>query len=271
MCRLFGILLIVSITTRAQTTSERIESINRLIVSKSAVTSETGIQQIDDSLTNCFLSLFNTMSDITSLSSQIKGIGIVVSDDSKVGLVTWDSRMQGGNHRYFGIVFTPRSNSDTLVPTILRHRNNIIDISPYQTVRDTAWYGCLYYDIISCRGKENNYYILLGFDYFTLFSTIKLIETLVITENGKPLFGKPVLVNNGRSKCREVFEYSEDAVMSLRYFPVKRRIVFDHLSPVRPSLEGSYQFYGPDFTYDAYSFDKGIWYYLSDVDVRTNE
>lgn len=271
MCRLLGLLLIFSLSTQAQTVDERAETINRLISSKSAITSDSVLQQMDDSLTGCFLQLFKTVSDISFHATQINGAGVLVSDDGKVGLITWDSRLKGGNHRYFGIVFTPHTNSDTLVPTLLHHKSNIRAVSPYQVIRDTAWYGCLYYEIVSCRSREGNYYVLLGYDYFTLFSTIKIIETLAITETGKPVFGKPVLVNNGRSQCREVFEYSEDAVMSLRYIPAKQWIVFDHLSPIRPSLEGSYQFYGPDFTYDAYSFEKGIWYYQSDVDMRTGE
>jgi hypothetical protein len=32
-------------------------------------------------------------------------------------------------------------------------------------------------------------------------------------------------------------------------------------------MEGNYQFYGPDFTYDGLKFEKGIWVSYSNIDV----
>jgi len=38
-------------------------------------------------------------------------------------------------------------------------------------------------------------------------------------------------------------------------------IIFDHLSPSKPSYTGNYQFYGPDFSYDGLEvlMDIGTW------------
>ena len=41
-------------------------------------------------------------------------------------------------------------------------------------------------------------------------------------------------------------------------------IVFDHLVPELPTLEGMYDFYIPDMTYDGYKWENGIWEYHED-------
>ena len=63
------------------------------------------------------------------------------------------------------------------------------------------------------------------------------------------------------------FVYNEKATMSLRYDEEKKMIIFDHLSPSQPSLEGKFEFYGPDFTYDGLKFEKGIWVHYPNIDI----
>lgn len=51
-----------------------------------------------------------------------------------------------------------------------------------------------------------------------------------------------------------------------------KMIVFDHLVPIDPNLEGVYQFYIPEvFTYDAFIFENGKWRFYSNVDARNPE
>jgi hypothetical protein len=70
---------------------------------------------------------------------------------------------------------------------------------------------------------------------------------------------------------RVVFEYSARVSMSLRYDAAKKRIVFDHLSPAKPSFEGNYEFYGPDFSYDAFAFIDNYWVLEENIDIRNRE
>jgi hypothetical protein len=37
--------------------------------------------------------------------------------------------------------------------------------------------------------------------------------------------------------------------------------VFDHLVPLELQLEGQYQYYCTDFTYDGFGFKNGRWYF----------
>jgi len=63
-------------------------------------------------------------------------------------------------------------------------------------------------------------------------------------------------------------EYQAGRTVLLRYDPENDMIVFDHLSPPNPELEGQFQFYGPDFTFDGLRFKDGKWEYVKNVDVR---
>ncbi len=59
-------------------------------------------------------------------------------------------------------------------------------------------------------------------------------------------------------------------MMSLR-FVSRESIVFDHLVPLSPSQEGDRQYYGPDYSNDAYNLENGLWRLKINVDVRNKE
>ena len=40
------------------------------------------------------------------------------------------------------------------------------------------------------------------------------------------------------------------------------------ISPTSPSMQGQYEFYSPDFTYDAFRFEKGKWQFVSDYEAK---
>ena len=63
-----------------------------------------------------------------------------------------------------------------------------------------------------------------------------------------------------------MFEYSSKVVMSLRQY--NGALVFDHLAAKDEMAEGMPQFYGPDFSYDAFFSSRGKWSYEADVDVK---
>ena len=49
-------------------------------------------------------------------------------------------------------------------------------------------------------------------------------------------------------------------------------IVFDHIVPIDPNLEGIYQFYIPEVsTYNAFIFINGKWRFFSNDDARNAE
>jgi len=61
--------------------------------------------------------------------------------------------------------------------------------------------------------------------------------------------------------------------MSLKFHEKKKKnlIIFDHLSPTSPQLEGMYDFYVPDGSYDGFTWEKGKWIYIKDIDARSGK
>jgi hypothetical protein len=68
-----------------------------------------------------------------------------------------------------------------------------------------------------------------------------------------------------RSAHRLIYEYANDVSMALNYDDKEKMIIMDHLAPEDSRFEGQYQFYGPDFSYDALIFKKGLWRLELDV------
>ena len=110
----------------------------------------------------------------------------------------------------------------------------------------------------------------MGLDYGNSFITRKLIDVLTFSPEKNLLFGRKVFADGKQVLQRVVFEYAATAVMSLK-FNSELSIVFDHLSPSSPELKDNRQFYGPDFSFDSYVFDNGLWRLKPDIDIRNKE
>lgn len=73
-------------------------------------------------------------------------------------------------------------------------------------------------------------------------------------------------------KQRVIFEFTNDAVLTLNYEKKKDRIVFNQLVPERPDLEGIYEFYSPDLLFDAYVWkEEGYWEYKKEVEPENKD
>jgi hypothetical protein len=104
-------------------------------------------------------------------------------------------------------------------------------------------------------------------DFKDAFITRKVIEIVKFGEDDKILFGSRCFLDSDKLSYREVFEYSSRASMTLR-FDSENEIVFDHLSPFSPQYKDNFQYYGPDFSYDAYLLENGQWKLKQDIDIR---
>jgi hypothetical protein len=61
--------------------------------------------------------------------------------------------------------------------------------------------------------------------------------------------------------------------MSLKYIERKKQIIYSHLAAREDGafLEGMFQFYGPDGSFDAIELKKDRWVSIEDVDARNNQ
>ncbi len=198
----------------------------------------------------------------------LKNLGKTTSPDRKIRIYTWNLPYSNGLHKYFGFIQYKPASEDNYRLFELTDKSDILELPETLILTDTSWYGALYYQIIEKEYMGNNYYTLLGFDLNSMMTNKKIIELLYFNDDNLPVFGKPVFNYHNEMKSRIIFEYSTKAVMGLKYNNELDMIVFDHLSPAKPSYEGRFMFYGPDFSYDGLKFENGIWNEIKDVDVR---
>jgi len=96
------------------------------------------------------------------------------------------------------------------------------------------------------------------------------MEILSFSKDDSIVFGKRWFNTGESTKYRDILEYASNAMMSLR-FANDSSIVFDHLVPFSPQLKDDRQYYGPDYSSDAYYYRKGKWILAINVDARNKE
>jgi hypothetical protein len=194
------------------------------------------------------------------------------SPDRQVRVFTWDVEAEDGTHMYYGFVQAYNKKSKKYEVYQLTDKSDAIKDPENAILDNTKWFGAYYYQVAQVKYKQKKYYVLLGWDGNNRITNKRLIEVLYFNEKGFPKFGDAIFTaENGKIKKRVIFEYQAGIFMSLRYEDEKQVIVFDHLSPSNPNLEGQYEFYGPDFSYDMMEFKEGKWQYKKDVLPRNDK
>lgn len=200
----------------------------------------------------------------------LKTVAVLDSDDKLVRIINWNIEYTDFSYSYGGFVMKKEEGKEKVTVTELIDKLDPYTPKPEGIIDAKNWYGALYYKIIPFGHHGKTEYLLAGWDGGTTGSNFKLLDVLTFSGN-TPKFGSPVFKSNRTTLKRVVFEYSNLSNMSLRFDPKKSRIVFDHLSPESPALEGVYSYYIPDMSYDAYryDFDAEIWVLQEDV-IMTN-
>jgi hypothetical protein len=129
------------------------------------------------------------------------------------------------------------------------------------------WYGALYYDVITTTYYGKKLYTFLGFDFHDMASQKKIIEPVRVLGKDSIQFGVPVFVSPARRAVRIVFEYSPKVVMTMHYDSDRQMIIYDHLAPPKPSLQGHFEYYGPDMSYDGFKYEENHWNYVPKVEI----
>ncbi len=199
-----------------------------------------------------------------------KDIGILISPDKKFRIVHWNIPKSDGTHEYYGFIqskFTTKKNKVESVQIFPLTDKSAEIKNPDNAITDNnKWFGALYNKIIVKKTKAKTYYTLLGWDGNDKFSQKKIIEVLTFDpNNGAPKFGADIFNYERKYPKRIIFEYSATCSMSLRFSSKKDSIVFGHLAPTSPQLEGQFQYYCSDMSFDGFGFKKGKWNYGTDI------
>ncbi len=207
-------------------------------------------------------------------------VAILTPKDKKFKLITWDFHREDGTYAYFGFLLV--NNNKRIKKGLFRHEtveayeyfklidNSAIIKNPETFIGSTSkWFGMLYYSVIDCDG----YYTLLARDINDKITQRKFVDVLSFKSDGTPVFGKDVFRFPKKNPRRLMFEYSSDISMSLRYNDKLNQIVYSHLAPKQGGgeLEGQFQFYGPDGSFDALEMKKDKWVTIEDVDARNDK
>ena len=190
--------------------------------------------------------------------------------NNMVSVFTWDTQWKNHTHTFHGFIqyYNKRKKRLSVYPLIDNADTININKLLKVTLKAEHWPGALYYQMIPVKSKGRTYYTLLGFDQNNLLISRKIIDILYFTGAGKPRFGKRIFVLGKQKQSRIIFQYSARVVMMMRYDPVYKMIVADHLAPNKPSYKGLFQFYGPDFNYIGFKFQKGKWVLQRNISVK---
>jgi hypothetical protein len=228
---------------------------------------DTDRMRINDSIITVIEPYVKSDSVFNHRFNDIRYLGQITSSDSKIKIITWNLLLLSGKSRYFCYFIRKEgknSNNKVYYLSAMYSEDPIIKDADYN---QSNWYGALYYDIRPFKYRGNICWILLGIDYGNPLITRKIIDVLNFAEDGSILFGMKWFKSGDQLLSRAVFEYSSDGIMSLR-FSSKNTIVFDHLVPVNPLQKDNRQYYGSDYSFDAYVYEKEIWNLKINVDAR---
>ena len=259
-----------------------------------------GISQAENDSTRIILSLnfqkhlrlaLNLHGSSSYSWDSLKNIAKVESPDGLFRLYNWNVPLISGGNRYFCLIQF-KGTLKKIPPIALTDRSGSI-AEPEKFGGDSLkWFGALYYKVIPFQLKDKRTsYILLGWEGFSNEISGKVIDILTLDNNCVPEFGARVFPGyRDGNFSRIIFRFSSSAGMSLRYQlqtlpgkPVwnsrKRKyesdktsrwmIVFDHMVPIDPQLEGQYKFYVPaSETAEGFIYENFSWEYIKEFDAR---
>jgi hypothetical protein len=237
---------------------------SRLVASRD----DTARIRINDSIKFIIDGYSESDTAFTHKFENLKYLGQITSKNSRLKIITWNLILKDSQSRYYCYFINNTGKKNRVYRLDGKYSEATVKSDVTYTEKD--WYGALYYDLRQFGKGNDNYWMLLGIDFGNPSITRKIIDVISFTPEGGIIFGRRVFGSGNPAKFREVLEYSSEAVVSLKFVSDKS-IVFDHLVPVSPALKGNREYYGPDFSYDAYNLEKGIWMFKSNVDIRNSK
>lgn len=199
---------------------------------------------------------------------ELKTISRLASKDKQVRIFNWHIPYTDGTFAYFAFV-QKKNNTDHSV-TLFELTDNKQNLNKIEntTLKKENWFGVHYYDLIEVKNKQNTYYTLLGWDGNNLLSNRKIIDVLYFDNNSILQLGAPIFKTKQKMQKRFIFEYADEASMTLKYDEKEGVIIFDHLTPLSSGLKDVKAYHVPDGSFDALKKEKGKWVFTPDYDAR---
>jgi hypothetical protein len=199
-------------------------------------------------------------------------ISRIKSPDNIFRIFNWLLRKDNGTYEYYCIVhYHNKSRKRYDLITLTDNSANIRN--PEHADLDAAnWYGGLIYDIAYIKKTGLKYYTILSYDLNDSYSRKKILDVMYFSGKNKIKFGLPIFKKSkNESQKRVILEYDSKTSVSVKYHKEKKQIIFDHLVPTRKDLEGLYEYYIPEGTFNSYNFKNGKWWLEEDIDIRNTQ
>lgn len=210
---------------------------------------------------------------------------VLTSPDRKLRVFTWAVVRDDGEYECFGAVQFYDDREEEYRYELLNDKSEEIMNREESMLKPDNWLGSVYQELIQTTFSGRTFYTLLGWNGVDNLTDRKVIEPVTI-RGGQLLFGGP-LFRRERNQRRIVLEYTNDAMVNLRYeeqfveevtrerVKVKgtnryrteesrkthkeKMILFDEVEPQVPGMEGLFQYYVPSGVELAYAFIDGKW------------
>ncbi|MDX9812226.1 MAG: hypothetical protein RBU28_07545 [Bacteroidales bacterium] len=269
ICLLILLLPVFSAGTSAAA-AQQTEDPERLFNRLAAAKEDADRIRINDSIKTYIEGYVRSDSVMDHRFSAIRYLGQVIAPDSSLKIITWNLPLKEVPGHYFCYLIRKEEKGEPFKIFSQEALYSPGSIRTDTTYSSENWYGALYYDVRKA-GDSDNSWVLLGIDYGNPRITRKVIDVVSFTENDVPVFGKKVFSPLPDSLLfRAVFSYSTEAVMSLRFLSGDT-VVFDHLVSFSQADGNNPEFFAPDYSYDAYIKEEGIWKLKNSIDVRNSE
>ncbi|MCG8576045.1 MAG: hypothetical protein MI810_14240 [Flavobacteriales bacterium] len=191
----------------------------------------------------------------------------IKSPDNSFRIFNWNVEDENLVHKHYGYIVKPSRSGRKNTVIELKEDKITITRKPEGMLTSQHWYGALYYRIIPIKKENKTYYTVCGFNGNDQNTNMKILDVFYF--KGKSVrIGYPLFQESKNSTTylnRVFFEYSEKASISVNMNEKYGAIIFDHLIPETPNLEGMYDFYIPDMSYDGYEWNSSRWIYKEDV------
>lgn len=219
-------------------------------------------------------------------------VSVLTSKDGRFRIFTWPVRRDNGEVECFGFVQAYDEDEEEWVVTELHDKSDELFNIEETILQSDSWLGAVYQSLVEASHDGHRYYFLLGWTVVDQLTQRKVIEPIWFKRKGAvPQFGQPVFRRDA-ARRRLVLQYSNDAMVNLRYETqytrrvekkrVKKKggrgvnieqinhdekelmIIFDEVAPQVPGMEGLFQYYVPSGVEMAYVFRDGK------LDLKTN-
>lgn len=196
--------------------------------------------------------------------AKLQSIGTVKSPDNYFRFFNWNVEQDDNTQKYYCYIlrYDEKKKENNIIELI--DNSLMMEPEPADYLDENNWYGALYYKIILTKKSGKTIYTLLGYDANNAMSHIKLIDAISFT-NSHVRLGSPIFRYKDKTYKRMFFEHSKKSVMSMTYSEEREKIIFDHLSPESPTMEGFKEFYVPDMSYDAFKMEGNKWVLEEDI------